>query len=254
MIRALMLVCALMLATPAFAQTAPVPGANAPVTAPVTPDPGPPLLMLTRGKPTHPERLVMLWYKMVGQTPDFMAWAKKSPFLKKAHADDYDTIVNNETNRLQQEWNEFDPTDMINVQVRINLNRYSTLQEMLTLNEFTPSTFFSFMMYDINVAIVPQGIAEFHKMKKSKAEMNTMLEKAGGGQVTAEILLKPIQADSKTPFRHNKLSYWLILGKIQEMRFWSTANNQDTLLWMHRADDYHPAEDKSLLDLKAGAQ
>lgn len=253
MIRALMFLCVLALAMPARAEPA--------VISPVPPaqdgkgtTASPPMLMLTRGKSTHPERIVMLWYKMAGQTPDFLAWAKNSPFLKSAHPDDHDTIINNESNRLQQEWNDFNPSEQINVQTIIHLNRYSTLQELLTLNEFTPKTFFSFMMYDINVAIVPRDIAEFGKMKKTKEEMNAMLEKAGSGKVIAEILLQPVEADKKTPFQHNGLSYWLILGKIQEMRFWSTGNPRDELLWMWRAEDYRPAEDKSLLDLKAGAK
>jgi hypothetical protein len=215
---------------------------------------GPPLLMLKQYPPTHPERIVMAFHKIAGLTPDFNVWAKKSPFLRTANPADRDSIVNRETNRLQQAWNDFNLDDLLIVHTMIHLDNYSTIQETLILSEFTPKTFFSFSMYDENVAIVPQGMANYGKIPFTKTQMDEMLKKAAGGQITAELLLKPAVADPKTPFVQNGTSYWLLLAEIAEIRFWSNRVDGPQLLWMHRADWYKPKENQGLMDLKGSLQ
>lgn len=252
MTRILIFLCALAMtvAAPAYAQD--IPAKATEKDSKSTSSDLPPLLMLNRGTPTHPEKVILTWYKMVRQTPDFLVWAKKSPFLRKANIIDHDTIINREANRLQQDWNDLDTSQLLNIQTVIHLNNYSTLQEQLIVNEFTSKTFFSFMMYDENIAVVPRDIARFNKIKITKAQMDDMLKKAGGGQIMAELLLKPIEADAKTPFIHGKMSYWLVLGQVMEIRFWSKNEGKNELLWMERDPAYQPREDKSLLDLKSG--
>jgi hypothetical protein len=252
MTRILMFLCALAItvAAPAYAQN--IPATRTEKDSQSSPDTTP-MLMLSRGTPTHPEKVILTWHKMVRQTPDFLLWAKKSPYLRKANAIDHDMIVNRESNRLQQDWNELDTSQLLNIQTVIHLNNYSTLQEQLIVGEFTSKTFFSFMMYDENIAVVPHDIARFNKIKITNAQMNDMLKKAGSGQIMAELLLKPLEADAKTPFVHGRMSYWLVLGQVMEIRFWSKSDGKDELLWMQRDPSYKPREDKSLLDLKSGA-
>jgi len=210
----------------------------------------PPLLMLKQLTPTHPERVILTFNHMAGIQPDFSAWARISPFLKNAKRVDHVSIIGREENRLQRLWVESDFTTPIIVQTRIQLDEYSTLQETLTLSEFTPKTFFSYNIYGQNVAIVPNDIATFGAIQIDKTQMEEMLQKTGGGQAVAELILKPVVADAKTPFVQAGIQYWLLLAEIGEIRFWNMSNDNPQLLWMHRADWYKPEQDESLLKLK----
>lgn len=240
MIRAFVCFLALLvLAAPVSAQDKPAAG-------------NPPLLMLTQYPPTHPERIVMAFHKIANMAPDFLSWGKQSPFLKDAKGVDQDAIISRETNRLQRAWSEFDLNDPLVVHTLIHLDNYSSIQEMLYISEFTPKTFFSYALYGENIAIVPKGIAGFSKISITKEQMDDILKKAGGGQVTAELLLKPVVADAKTPFVQNDTSYWLLLAEIGEIRFWSDRGGEPQLLWMNRADWFKPKDDKALMDLKGG--
>ncbi len=138
------------------------------------------------------------------------------------------------------------------VQINVQLDDYSTLQEVLNLSEFTAKTFFSYSIYGQNVAIIPKDIAKFSGIKITKIEMDEMLAKAGGSEVKAELLLRPAVADAKEKFAIGGTQYWLLLADIGEIRFWNSAA-EPKLLWMYRADWYKPKEDKALMDLKSGA-
>ena len=214
--------------------------------------PGSPMLMLKKNEPTHPEKILMMFDKLSGQQPDFVAWAKASPFLKDAKEGDAPVIMNRETNRLTQDYANLDMNAPLVVEATIHLDDYSTIREVLTLSEFTPQTFFSYGIYGQNVAIVPKGIARFATIPLAKDKMDEMLARARGGDVTAELLLKPVLADGKTPFVQGGTSYWLMLAEIGEIRFWSGSPTPQ-LLWTYRADWYKPQENRELLDLKPGS-
>lgn len=225
------------LSMPVFAQDAPSTGAL-------------PLLMLQQQEPTHPERILMAFHKLAGIIPNFDEWASKSPFLKNARGQE-DAITARENNRLRRLWGEYDAQTPIVVHINILLDEYSTIDDLLTVSEFTPQTFFSYKMYGENVAIVPRDIASLSKLGIPKSQMEEMLKKARSGQVTAELILKPAVADGKAPFVQNGASYWLLLAEIGEMRFWSAPGSSNPqLLWMYRADWYKPKEDSALMKLK----
>lgn len=251
MIRALLTAFVLFvspLAAPimAMAQDAPV--------APQPEAPTPPLLMVQQLEAVHPERVLLAFHKLAGQEPDFLKWAKTSPFLSQTTESDRDAVISREDNRLRQTWSAVDASTPLVVHTRVRFDDYSTLQEMLNLSEFTPKTFFSFSLYDENVAIVPKDIAKFGKIQIKKTQMEDMLKKAGSGEVKAEILLKPVIADAKTPYMQDQKAYWLLLAEIAEIRFWTENSAAPELLWMQRADWYKPKTDTSLLNLKGGAQ
>lgn len=210
----------------------------------------PPTLLLHRYKPTHPERILMAFEKTGALQPDFADWAAHSPYLDAAKATDRDAIISRETNRLSNAYATFDTTEPLVVHVKLTLNDYSTLQEILTLDEFTQQTFFSYAIYGREVAIVPKDIANFHTLKIRQAEMDEILKKAGGTGIVAELLLKPTYADTRAPFEKGGRSYWLLLGDIGELRLWSADENDPKLLWLYRADWFQPKEDRDLLDLK----
>ncbi|MBU6235854.1 MAG: hypothetical protein KGQ41_08415 [Alphaproteobacteria bacterium] len=211
-----------------------------------------PQLLLKEYEASHPEKMILAFNKVAGQQPDFLEWAKHSPFLEGAKNSDKDAIISRETNRLQQAYASLDITQPLIVRAKINLDEYSTMQEMLTLNEFTPKTFFSYNIYGQKVAVIPQDIAKFHTIKLGSAEMEEILSKAGSNQVIAELLLKPAVADAKAPFVVEGTPYWLLLAQICEIRFWAKKEDKGELVWFYRADWYKPEADKALMDLKSG--
>lgn len=227
-------------------------GLAAPATAQETSGKAPPLLMLQQLPPTHPERIALAFHKLAGMEPDFKLWARTSPFLKDAKRMDHPTIISREENRLQRLWVEMNPAEPLVVRTRIQLDEYSTLQETLKLSEFTPQTFFAYSIYGESIAIVPKDIATFGTIRISKEQMEDMLQKTGGGQAMAELVLKPAVADGKAPFSKAGIDYWLLLAEIGEIRFWNLSSENPQLLWMHRADWYKPDQDERLLNLKEG--
>ena len=220
-------------------------------------EPGPakktsaPTLLLKRYEPSHPEKFLLAFNKLANTQPDFLQWAQQSPFLEKAKDADRDVIINRESNRLSQALASFNVDEPLVVHAKIHLDDYSTLQEVLHLSEFTPKTYFSYSLYGQDVAVVPKDIASFGDIKISKTDMDEMLSKSEGGDVMAELLLKPVVADAREPFVIGNHAYWLLLTEIGEIRFW-TATGEPKLLWMHRADWFKPKEDKVLMDLKSG--
>ena len=209
-----------------------------------------PVLMLAQDKPTHPEKILLTFYKLAGLAPNFQDWAAKSPFLKGVSSqDDAKVIINRESNRLSQAFSATGGDSVMVVHTSVLFDEYSTLQERLHMSEFTPLTFFSFDMYGQSVAVVPKDITHFSDIKITRAQMDEMLAMAGGGKVTAEFILKPVVADAKTPFIREGRAYWLLLAEIAELRFWSEGA-QPKLLWMQRADWYKPQESSEPFGLK----
>lgn len=208
-----------------------------------------PKVVMTQSQATHPEKLLLLYYKLSGKEPPLQAWVAQSPFLQGAIDSDKNVIMAREEARLKEVAAMQSPTDVINVHTKINLNNYSTLQGKLFLAEFNEKTFFNYSIYGENVAIVPQDIKNFSEIDIPKTQMEEILRKNPRTEVTAEIILQPLHADKETPFVFENKNYWLLLARIAEIRFWSNAT-EPVLLWRYKADWYQPAGNKKLLELK----
>lgn len=208
------------------------------------------MLMLNQNAPSHPERVIMAYYHLANARPDLATFASLSPFLDNAQDADIPHIIQREYNRLEQVYAGFDSDEPLFVHTRLSLNNYSTLREVLNLAEFTPQTFFQYSLYGEDVAIVPKDINRFHEIPMPKDRMEDMLSQANSTNIQAELLLKPIHADTNTPFNYNNKSYKLMLADIAEIRFWTTSRGDPKLLWTYRADWYVPKMSADLMKLK----
>ena len=208
-------------------------------------------LLLKQNLPTHPEHILLAYFKLAGIHPDFTKWAALSPFLDNAKDSEIGPIISRESNRLSLAYTQYDVGTPIDVHTSINLDDYSTLNGVLNFNEFSARTFFTYSLYGENIAIVPRDIKNFATIPMTKDKMDVMLGKARGSRITAELLLKPTVADSKAPFLHDGAEYRLLLADIAEIRFWTPDKTEPQLLWTWRADWYTPKTDQQLLDLKA---
>ncbi len=207
--------------------------------------------LMTPQAPSHPEKILIDYQKMADVEPDYVHLASISPFLRNTKPMDADAIKMREENRLRRVYAEADPkNDIIVVHTELPLNQYSTISETLLLPQFSSTTFFRFAAYDKNIALVPKDIDKFAKLEISKQKMNEIIGVTNGGAVRAELFLRPIAADGREPLREGNVDYWLLMGEVAEIRFWSqTANPQ--VVWFYRAPWYKPQQDKKLLDLFA---
>jgi len=234
-------------ATPAFATTSTVPAAS--TQPPVAENQA--VVDLKQSQPTHPERLLLLYYKLGVRMPPFADWATKSPFLADALPQDKPSILAREQQRMVESYQTLDVTQPVVIQTQVQFDSYSTLQETMFLKEFNDKTFFTFGMYGSHVAIVPESMQTFGALAIPKARMEEILSKTQSTAVTAELFLLPIQADVSAPFMYKDIPHGLILARVAELRFWSRGETP-VLLWRYRADWYKPVENQSLIDLKKG--
>jgi|GEM_PF-2789442 len=231
---------AFLMAAPALAQD------ENPVKAPSAASPG----FLQQSTASHPERIILAWYKGAGKKPEFEKWAALSPFLDNAKDSDIAPIISRETNRLLRAYAEFDDTAPLVVHTALKLDDYSTINNQLNFDEFSPKTFFAYSLYGENIAVVPRDIKNFSTIPLTKEKMDVLLAKARGSNITGELLLKPALADASAPFQHNGRDYMLLLTDIAEINFWTDRPDSPELLWTWRADWYQPKIDQTLLNLK----
>lgn len=197
---------------------------------------------------THPQKILFTQLKLSKTQPSIDAFAKVSPFVAKAKDMDRAAVEMVEHNRISNAFSLHNEKEEIAVQVALQTDEYSSLQNFIIFDELDEKTFFRFRMYDENVGIVPENIQNYSKLALSKERAERMFQSIGGAQrVIAEFILKPVYADRKEPFEMDGNDYWLMFARIAEFRLWSNDNPEKAkLLWYNRADWYSP-EDKSNL-------
>ena len=205
---------------------------------------------LQQSDASHPERVILAWYKIAGKQPEFEKWAALSPFLDNAKDSDIAPIISRETNRLLRAYAEFDVSAPLVVHTNLKLDDYSTINNAISFDEFSVKTFFAYSLYGENIAIVPRDIKNFSTIPLAKDKMDALLAKAGSSSIVAELKLKPVLADAKAPFAHEGRDYSLLLADIAELSLWTNNPANPQLLWTWRADWYAPKADQTLLNLK----
>lgn len=201
---------------------------------------------------THPERIVFTHYKLARTEPDFDAFAKTSPLVTAAQDIDKSAMIIAEYNRIRNIYSLHDEKAPIVIHTHLQVDEYSSLQDLIVFDELNGKTYFQIPFYDEKIAIVPKDIARFNRIKISKARADEMFKALSGStSLAAEFILKPLYADRKEPFIHNDQEYWLMLADIAEVRLWAPdsqddADEDDTLVWYHRADWYKPEDKQNL--------
>lgn len=196
---------------------------------------------------TNPERIIFAHYKLSKNTPDFDEFAKKSPLVKKAQDIDKQAMAFAEYNRMTNRFNLLDPKEPVSVHVLLDLDEYSSLQNIIAFDELNEKTYFKFPVYDENIAIVPKDIHRFNRIQMPKENANKMFaDLRGSSKIMAEFILVPEYADRKEPFVFEDTSYWLMLAEIAEIRLWSDTGDEPKLAWYYRAADYTPTDKEGL--------
>lgn len=203
-------------------------------------------------KKTHPEKIVFSQYKLAQTEPDFDSLSKASPLVLNAQDIDKSAMMIAEYNRLSNSFNLYDEKTPIIIHTTLNLDEYSSLQDMIVFDELNEKTFFRFDMYGVNVGIVPENVSDFSHITISKPRAEKMFSAGTAVKtLTAEFVLIPSYADRTEPFLVNETPYWLMLARIAEFRLWANNSEKPTLVWYYRAPWYSPQQDANLEKLYA---
>lgn len=203
---------------------------------------------------TNPERVLFAHYKLSKTPPDFDSFAKLSPRVKRAQDIDKSAMAIAEYNRMTNRFNLLNPKEPIVVFTTLELDEYSSLQNIIVFDELDDKTYFKFPVYGENIGVVPKDIKNFNRIRISKESADKMFKDLSGStKITAEFVLIPEFADRKTPFTFEDTDYWLMLAQIAEVRLWSKLDKtEQTLAWYYRNPNYKPEDKKDLGGLYSG--
>jgi hypothetical protein len=212
--------------------------------APILPD----VRMFQR---THPEKIVFGQMKLAGTQPDIDSFAKASPFVINAQEIDKSAMIFSEYNRIGNSFNLHDPNAPIIVHTGVRIDEYSSLQNLIVLDEFDETSFFRFGYYGHNVGIVPQSIEAFRHLQLSKQSAERFFRVLGSDRnVMAEFIILPFYADAKEPLNIGGKDYMLMATRIAEFRLWTSDDPKEAqLLWFYRSPNYTPTDDEDINDL-----
>ena len=201
---------------------------------------------------TNPEVVIFAQYKLAKAIPNIDEFAKSSPRVKKAQDIDKSAVTISEYNRMSNRYNLLNPKTPITVHTQLELDEYSSLQDLIVFDELNDKTYFNYPVYGENIAIVPKKIQRFNRINISKSNAEEMFKKLNGRQfVRAEFILLPEYADRKTPFTKDAIDHWLMLAQIAELRLWTPDDKNPKLLWFYRNPSYNPKDNKALGNLYA---
>jgi len=200
---------------------------------------------------THPEKIIFSQLKLASQTPNLDQFAKASPFVQNAQEIDKSAMIFAEYNRIGNNFNLHDVTTPVIIHTRVAIDEYSSLQNMLVLDEFDETTFFQFGFYDHAVGLVPDQIKNFRQLSLSATSADRFFRKLSGqNHAMAEFVLIPFFADGNDPLDIDGTPYWLMAARIAEFRLWTSDNPEKAeLLWFYRAPNYTPVDNEKINDL-----
>jgi len=199
---------------------------------------------------THPEKIIFTHVKKGGLELDVDNFAKASPNYLKAKDIDKSAILFSEYTRLANNFGLHDQNSPIIVHTRVELDEYSSLQDLIKFDEFDEKTFFAYSIYNYAVGVIPENVKQFSALELSKKRADALFKSAGtDGRITAEFMLIPTLADTKNSMTINGQETWLLATRIAEFRLWGRNEGTDILLWFHRAPWYSPEDKGNINDL-----
>lgn len=213
-----------------------------------------PLLAVRQGKRTRTLQIASIFHHKAKTRPDFKKWTLNSPNYLDAKEIDKEQVYTKTYNRFVRAFHELEPDMIINVQSKIKLGEYSTLQSIQVFDEFHDKTYFRYDAYGEYFALIPHDIKRFHHIMMSPERRQKLLEDNGNSEtVMVELLMRLIKVDHNEPsFLEEDVPFWLMLGDIAELRLWSTHDKDPKLLWRYQADWYEGYIDPELMRLYGG--
>ncbi len=162
-----------------------------------------------------------MFYKLSNATPDFTSWAKETKAYIDAHHFDKEPVLKQQEIKLREVFYNTFEDQVLNIEIDLDLQNYSTIQEKLFLEEFSADTFFSYTLFGENYAIIVPNIEEYQKHNISNEHIIAF---SGGGDPVslgvAELEIRPLSADQNKPLNIDGTDYWIMIGKINALTIW----------------------------------
>lgn len=212
---------------------------------------------IQRHPKSNPERVIFTQYKLAKTPAPIDQFAKLSPRVERAQDIDKSAMTISEYNRMTNRYNLMNAKEPVVVYTTLQVDEYSSLQNLIVFDELNDKTFFRYPVYNEYIAIVPKGIEKFGRIHISKPAADKMFKDLSGTKyLTAEFILTPEYADRKTPFSYEDNDYWLMLADIAEVRLWSRIDDkndeENRLVWFYRNPNFKPKDKDGLGGLYSG--
>lgn len=197
--------------------------------------------------------VAMLFYKMTGQTPDFVMWAKKTPAYRNAREIHKQDVLKNKSLELELKFNKLEPEEQI---IRISTLIPTDVDYKVKDPErrgiyidwpFEEVPYFPYVYDGLNIAVIADGLENYKFIKLDEpAAKFVAAHKSPGHDTRVVIELLPVAADGEKPLSLDNHRQWPILGKIARLEL---LNRDNVPLWQYKADWYWTDEGSRLLKL-----
>ncbi len=113
--------------------------------------------------------------------------------------------------------------------------------------------FFPFFLGRLWVAMVPKDIGAFLNLSLNTPDFYQFMKKLGvrpnfgHSAAIAEMMLRPVSANSKEPVEIDGTVYWPMLADIENITLWTS--NRDHIIWSYDAAGYETKDQKDMRDL-----
>ena len=205
----------------------------------------------SKSKPSSPDYVALLFYKMTAQIPDFDTWARQSSVYKKASVFNRMMILEKEIKKMQEGYNRLSLQEPLVIEMPVRLSGYSHANQGFFIENFRTDTFFPVTYSNQSYAIVPEGIIDKQWLKVATENEARIIEMAAredlGRLLMLTLFLSPEYADKKTPISLDGRDYWLILTNVKKM--FLTSLKSDTLLWQSDSIKIKDEKSQKLLNL-----
>ncbi len=196
---------------------------------------------LSLSPPTSNYQVGMTFYKVIKRQPNFEDWIKADTRYIQASPEMRDKILRDEVQKMETEFNAFDPKKnpiVIRTAVQVNIKPGKEAGKKTLEVQFMGAgpIYFPYLVADQNISIIPNGIDLYRSIPLSEQEANKMQSRIDySGMVTMVIEIVPTAAEGRRPTTLDGVPQWLMIGEIGFLGFF---NNYLQEVWSSQAPGY----------------
>jgi hypothetical protein len=218
---------------------------------------------------TMTERVGFAFYSLTKQSPPLEDWVMGKENYQRAQPNVRLTMMDSERNRLHQGWSRFNLSrDLITLRFAVRVRGMDNPdldpnvqprpgEEILSkafqieLPGMTQGVHFPFQLGRQWITVIPEGMTEVMVNPLTDAHYKLMVESIGLRQdkdiiAEAELVMRPKQADGKTPMTIDSLPMFLMLADIASF---SILDKERRPIWEISADWYKTEQSQEFLNL-----
>lgn len=202
----------------------------------------------------------MIFYKMIGSTPNFEDWIETSKAYKALEPKYQADYKQAEELRLKNSFATLNPkktaivirsvveVELISPKPKSGQPRKNTLKINLPPDG---SFYFPYTLGDQSIAVIPNGVDLYREVSLTDPEVKAIRSRLNvNSKATLVLEIVPTMADGKRPMILDETPYWLLIG---EIGFIGLYNDYTEVLWSYHAPAYVMQGQDSLLELRSNS-